>query len=203
MPNLWTNRANKLSKVLLTAGAIAGAILALKELGSLIISNEPKVYSEDWIPLVYEEVTDFRSFLDENSGKKIHINSSIALDMILPINYLIHQSCEMKLPGHSESESGGSFYSFGLPVFSKDFDSSDLSSAIYSKAANGLDFSPQILSKVNCLDRLRIELIDPTSFRWSYGGTGTQSLPLSGTFKVTTRAFSGPSIEYTLRQVEE
>jgi hypothetical protein len=163
LTNLWTNRAKKLSKALLTAGAIAGAILAIKELSSLIISNEPKVYDEDWIPLVYEEVTDFRSFLDDNNGKKILINSSIALDMVLPINYLIHQSCEMNLPGHSENKSGGSFYSFGLPVFSKDFDSSDLNGAIYSKAVNGLDFSPQILSKVNCLDKLRIELIDPTS----------------------------------------
>ncbi|MFB2825326.1 hypothetical protein [Aeromonas veronii] len=203
MANLIITRAQKISKGLIAIGALAGAILALKEFGSLFISNEPEVYDEDWIPLVYEDIDQFRELLDRNNGAKVTINSSIAMDAVLPINYLIHQACDMKIPGHSEGNEGNTFYSFGLPTFSKDFDSADLKSAIYSEKSQGLSFSPQILSKVKCLDTLRIELIDPSTFRWSYGGTGTQSLPLSGTFKVTTRAFSGPSIEYTLRQIEE
>ncbi|UUY10290.1 hypothetical protein LRS11_09800 [Pseudomonas sp. J452] len=196
-------RAKKISKALVAIGALAGAILALKELGSLLLSNEPEIYDEEWIPLVYEDIDKFRDFLDRNNGAKVTINSSIAMDTVLPINYLIHQACDMKTPDHPEGGDGNTFYSFGLPTFSKDFDSADLRSATYSEKSQGLSFPPQILSKVKCLDTLRIELIDPTTFRWSYGGTGTQSLPLSGTFKVTTRAFSGPRIEYTLRQVEE
>ncbi|WP_395504789.1 hypothetical protein [Ectopseudomonas hydrolytica] len=203
MSNLLITRAKKLSKALIAIGALAGAILALKEFGSLFLSNEPEIYDEDWIPLVYKDIDEFRDFLDRNNGEKVTIKSSIAMDAALPINYLIHQACEMKTPGHPEDGDGSTFYSFGLPTFSKDFDDADLKSATYSESSQGLSFPPQTLSKVKCLDTLRIELIAPATFRWSYGGTGTQSLPLSGTFKVTTRAFSGPSIEYTLRQIEE
>lgn len=203
IPAAWKKRAKKASKTLLLVGALAGAILAIKEFGGLFFSMEPEEYDDKWIPLVYAEAGDFRSFLERNDGKTVKINSAIALDMAIPVNHLVHQVCEMDLPDHAESDKEKTFYSIGLPTFSKDFDEAELDSASYSESTQGLAFPPHVLSKIKCLDTLRIELIDPKNFRWSYGGTGSQSLPLSGTFKITSRAFSGPRIEYTLRQIAE
>lgn len=197
------NRTTKAWKTLLALGALASAILAIKELGEFFFSSEPDVYDDDWIPLVYADAGNFRSFLERNNGKMAKINSAIALDLVLPVNSLVHQACEMDLPEHDESDKGKTYYSIGLPMFSKDFDEAELDSATYNKSTGELAFPSGVLEKIECLDTLRVELIDPKSFRWSYGGTGTQSLPLSGTFKVTSRAFSGPRIEYTLRQVAE
>ena len=203
MTDAWKSKAKNISKVILMFGALAAAFLAIKEFGELFLSNKPEGYDDDFIPLVYEDVGDFRSFLQRNNGKRVKINSSIALDIALPINHLVHQTCQMEAPEHFNSTTKSTFYSFGLPEFSKDFESSYLDHAAYIKGSDSFKFSPQILDMVKCNDTLRIELIDPASFRWSYGGTGTQSLPLSGTFKVTLRAYSGPKVEYTLRQVEE
>lgn len=161
------------------------------------------MYDEDWIPLVYADAGDFRSFLERNDGKTVKINSAIALDLVLPVNHLVHQVCEMDLPDHAESDEGKAFYSIGLPTFSEDFDETKLDSATYSESSEDLEFPAHVLEKIKCMDTLRVELIDPKTLRWSYGGTGTQSLPISGTFKVTARVFSGPSIEYTMRQVAE
>ena len=199
----WMIKARKASKALLVAGALAGAILAMRELGGVFFSKEPAEYDEDWIPLVYADAGDFRSFLDRNDGKMVKINSAITLDLVLPVNYLVHQICEMDLPENPESKKAKSFYSIGLPTFSDSFEESELDSATYSASTGGLAFPPNVLDKIKCTDSLRIELLDPKSLRWSYGGTGTQSLPLSGTFKITSRVFSGPSVEYTLRQIAE
>jgi hypothetical protein len=199
----WKNKTTKASKALLAVGALAGAILAIKELGEIFFSSQPDAYDEDWIPLVYADAGNFRAFLERNDGKRVQINSAIALDLVLPVNSLVHQACEMVLPEQDEREMGKTFYSIGLPTFSKDFDEVELDSATYNKSNGDLVFPSSVLEKIKCLDTVRFELIDPKSFRWSYGGTGTQSLPLSGTFKVTLRAFSGPRTEYTLRQVAE
>mgnify|MGYP006140479899 FL=1 len=199
----WKKKTTKASKALLAVGALAGAILAIKELGEIFFSSEPDAYDEDWIPLVYADAGNFRAFLERNDGKMAKINSAIALDFVLPVNSLVHQACEMDLPEHDENDKAKTFYSIGLPTFSKDFDETELDSATYNESTGDLAFPSHVLEKIKCLDTLRIELIDPKSFRWSYGGTGTQSLPLSGTFKFTSRAFSGPRIEYTLRQVAE
>lgn len=203
LPIAWMEKARKASKALLAAGALASAILAMRELGGVFFSGEPEEYDEDWILLVYADAGHFRSFLEQNDGKMVKINSAITLDQVLPVNYLVHQVCEMDLPEHPESEKAKSFYSIGLPTFSDSFDESELNSATYSASTGGLAFPPHVLDKIKCTDSLRIELLDPKSLRWSYGGTGTQSLPLSGTFKITSRAFSGPSVEHTLRQVTE
>lgn len=202
-PANWKKKTERAKKTLLAAGGIAGAILAIIGLGKLFFSGDPEEYDKDWIPIVYSDAGDFQSFLKRNDGKTVRINSSIALDLAVPVNHLVHQVCEMDLLDHAESEKDKTYYSIGLPTFAKDFDESELDSATYSEESDGLGFPAHVLSKVNCMNTLRIELIDPKSLRWSYGGTGTQSLPLSGTFKVTSRAFSGPSIEYTLRQIAE
>lgn len=160
-------------------------------------------YKKEWIPLVYEDLSDFRSFIEQNKGKKVKVNSALALDKVLPINYLVHQVCEMQGPDHDASANQNTIYSFGMPRFAKGFDAAELDNAKPRKGSEELVFSAETLAQVSCPDTLRIELLDPANFRWSYGGTGTQSLPLSGTFKVTARALSGPSFEYTLRQIEE
>lgn len=165
--------------------------------------NSIEEYNDDWIPLVYQDVHEFRMFLERNSGKRVKINSAIALDIVLPENQLVHLLCEMDWPERSETAEPKAHYSFEMPEFSDDFDSSELSDLRYNSQLGGLDFPESVLAKVTCRDTLRIELLDPTSLRWSYGGTGTQSLPLSGTFKITRRFFSGPRTEYTLRQIEE
>jgi len=200
---LWKKRAKKTSKALLGTGALAVAILAIIGLGKFLFPGDPEEYDLNWIPLVYSDAGDFRSFLDRNDGKMVKIKSAFALHMVLPVNHLVHQVCEMELPDQADKDEGKSFYSIGLPTFAENFDETELDSAIYSEMSGDLEFPAHVLDKIKCMDTLRIELIDPKSFRWSYGGTGTQSLPIGGTFKVTSRAFSGPSIEYTLRQVAE
>lgn len=199
----WKKKITKALKALLAVGALASAILAIKEVGEIFLSSEPDAYGEDWIPIVYSDAGNFRAFLERNDGKMAKINSAIALDLVLPVNSLVHQACEMNLPEHEENGKAKTFYSIGLPTFSKDFDEAELDSSTYNESTGDLAFPSHVLEKIKCLDTLRIELIDPKSFRWSYGGTGTQSLPLSGNFKVTSRAFSGPRIEYTLRQITE
>lgn len=51
------------------------------------------------------------------------------------------------------------------------------------------------------LNSLRIVVNDPDRLRVSHGGTGIIQVLLSGNFEVETRAFSGPSVEITLREV--
>lgn len=199
----WKKNAERVKKILLAAGGIAGAILAIIGLGKLFVSGDPEEYNKDWIPIVYSDAGNFQEFLKKNDGKLVKINSSIALDLAVPVNHLVHQVCKMDLPDQAESAEVKSYYSIGLPTFATNFDESELYSATYSEESDDLQFPSHVLSKVSCMNYLRIELLDPKSLRWSYGGTGTQSLPLSGTFKVTSRAFSGPSIEYTLRQIAE
>jgi hypothetical protein len=200
---LWKKRARKISKTLIGVGALAGAVLAIAGLWKVFFPGDPEEYDDKWIPLVYSDAGDFRSFLDRNDGKTVTIRSAIALDMVLPVNHLVHQVCEMELPDQTEKEEAKSYYSIGFPEFSEDFDESELDSAIYSESSSDLEFPASVLEKVKCMDTLRIEMINPKGFRWSYGGTGTQSLPISGTFKITSRVYSGPRIEYTLRQVAE
>ncbi|MBK8285115.1 MAG: hypothetical protein IPK97_09640 [Ahniella sp.] len=106
VPAIWENRAKKASKALLVAGALAGAVLAIKEFGGLLFSSEPEEYDEQWIPIVYADSGNFRSFLERNNGKMVKINSAIALDLAIPVNHLVHQECEMDLPAHAESGKG-------------------------------------------------------------------------------------------------
>ena len=205
MPASWSKKRKKLIAFILAAGAIAGAVLTLKDFAYQFVSTEPDEYKEEWIPLVYQEANEFRNFLDKNVGKKVQIDSAIALDDAIPINHLVHQICEFKGPDETASEKAPTprSFSFGLPEFEAGFKESDLDDLAFNEEEGGYDVPERVLSKVKCLDTIRIEPIEPANFRWSYGGTGTRSLPLLGTFRVSRRIFSGPSVEYTLRQIEE
>ena len=189
----------------LALGAVAGAFLTLKDFAYQFISTEPEKYEEDGIPLVYEEVSEFRTFLEQNVGKKVIIDSEIALDDAIPVNHLVHQICEFNGPDEAAPDNAPTprSFSFGLPEFRADIDKGDLDAIVYDEKQGGYVIPERVLSQVKCMDSIRIEPIEPANFRWSYGGTGTRSLPLLGTFRVTKRLFSGPSVEYTLRQLEE
>lgn len=201
----WSKKRKKVTAAILAAGALAGALLTLKNFAYQFIPTEPDEYNEDWIPLVYEEADEFREFLENNVGKKVKIDSAIALDDAIPINHLLHQICEFNGPDEADSGNAATprSFAFGLPEFEAEFDESDLDAIAYNEEEGDYDIPRQVLSKVKCIDTIRIVPIEPANFRWSYGGTGTRSLPLLGTFRVTRRLYSGPSIEYTLRQLEE
>ncbi len=206
LPLSWSKSTKKIVTLILASGALAGALLSIKQFVVEIIPSTPEEYTEATIPLVYEDIKYFTEFLDRNDGKKVTIKSAIALDAMFPVNELVHEVCAMDSPEEtdiSNRKKVKSFYSFGIPEFSNDFVAPSIDEVIYDEKTEKHQFPERVYSQINCLNTMRIELIDPSTFRWSYGGTGIRSLPLNGTFRVTRRFYSGPSIEYTLRQLQE
>ncbi|TXI45390.1 MAG: hypothetical protein E6Q50_16530 [Lysobacter sp.] len=155
------------------------------------------------VSLVDENPTSFREFLERNAGKKVTIESELILDYAVPIHFLAHQACDFQGPLETGELGETKTFSFGIPEFSTDLDEKMLQRISYNESRDDYDVPEVVLSKVRCLDRIRIEPINPAKFRWSYGGTGMRSLPLHGNFRITRRFYSGPSVEYTLTQIEE
>lgn len=191
---------------------IFAAIGALSTLVALIVGcieiikfsngESPASYKKDWIPIVYTQVSDFKKFLQKNDGKVVNIKSSLALDAVLPVNLLIHEFCEIDLPPNERGNTK-KVYNFGLATFSPEFKEENLEIPSYNEKTKEYNFPENVKSMISCQDKLRVELINPESFRMSYGGTGSNSIPISGNFRVTLRFFSGPRAEYTLRQISE
>lgn len=55
--------------------------------------------------------------------------------------------------------------------------------------------------KIDCFSYLVISVKDSNCLKFSRGGSGVIQLFLNGKFRVERRAYSGPSVEYTLREV--
>lgn len=63
---------------------------------------------------------------------------------------------------------------------------------IYKKTEHG---------KLDCFSYLIISVRDDNILKFSHGGTGVVQLFLFGKFRVESRMYSGPSTEYTLREI--
>ena len=86
--------------------------------------------------------------------------------------------------------------SLGLPYFVN-----SISDEQWQKYSDTGEYTSEMYRAVNCMDQIRLVVKDPRSLRFSYGGTGTISLPIFGDFLIEKRALSGPRIEYTLREM--
>lgn len=198
-----------LSAVVLGVGAGAGAILAIVELFERVVAHGPasehagvQTYDQQWIPIVYPEVEEFRRFLNENSGKVVDFNTSIALDASTAINLLAHRVCDYSAFLHAvrSSPEGVASSPIGLMMFKPGFVDPQ-SSYTYDDDLKEYVFPNESLMNVQCTDSMLIKLKDPSVLRLSHGGTGLISLPLIGRFLIEKRNFSGPSVEYTLREL--
>lgn len=199
LPTSW----NKAVIPLLLAAGLATAFLLLRGDGERGRSGVAEHYRAQSIALVYADVGDFRAFLERNAGKKVRIDSAIALDHVIPVNVLVHDVCAIEEPDEDAIAAPDGAFTIGLPRFAEGFDEQALNAAVLNACANEPLIPAALRAQVSCEDTLRLELLDPQSLRWRYGGTGTQSLPLHGIFEVTTRQLPGPRIEYTLRQVKQ
>ncbi len=55
--------------------------------------------------------------------------------------------------------------------------------------------------RITYLDTLTVEMQESRRLKWSAGGTGIRQILFRGTFEIETRAYSGPRVDYTLREV--
>ena len=196
----------KLSKqivsVILALGALASAILAVIQLSEYFNKDALVEYDSPFIPLVYEEVVDFRKFLDENAGKRVKFETEISFDSVLAVSLMAHEVCNYDdfLESVHNNPSNIENTTLGILNFEDGFiDPQEI--YFYDSKKERYDFGENSLSKLSCYDTLRIKMKDPSRLRLSYGGTGTMSLPLYGEFMIEVRYFSGPSTEYTLREL--
>jgi len=159
-------------------------------------------YSETNIPLVYSDISKFKNFLKDNIGNVVKINSQISFDTVLPESILAYQACDfddfIRTVEQNPSDVGN--ITLGLPEFSTQIKDANLD-YVYDNKLKKEVFVEDTYGLVKCLDQIRIVVKDPRSLRFSYGGTGTMSLPLWGKFLVERRAYSGPSTEYTIREL--
>lgn len=189
--------------LLLVFGALAGGVIAVIQLVDYFRKEEVINYNEPHIPLVYPEVEEFRRFLDENIGKKVKFESEISFDSALAVNILAHEVCnygsfiDAVIHNPEKIESSP----IGIIKFKEGFDTQNLDFD-YNYKEERYELGENITSNVSCYDSIRIDMKDPSRLRFSYGGTGTMSLPFSGVFVIEKRHFSGPSTEYTLREID-
>ncbi len=167
------------------------------KLSSLPRLTKP-IYEEDWIAISYGDLNEFRSFLDKNVGKIVSIHSSFSFDAVLAENHLAHEVCDFDefIASVVNNPEKVSDIPFGMPRFLNSI-SSEQWQRYYDKGEN----TNEIYGSVDCTDQIRLVVKDPRSLRFSYGGTGTISLPIWGDFLIEHRALSGPRIEYTLREM--
>jgi hypothetical protein len=184
---LWTS--------LVGLGVVTGVVLATIQIYDYFFSDEVIEYRERYIPLAYEDSTRFQEFLLKNSGNTVKFNTTISFDLAIGINYLIHKVCEYDsiLEAIRKDPNRIAKTPIGLPKF-KDGFSGDVEVLRH-------DFDEKTASMVSCFNHLVIRVKEPNRLRLSYGGTGMVDLPLNGTFIVEVRHFSGPSIEFTLREI--
>lgn len=198
LPTWW----NKAVTALLLAAGLATGFFLLRDYGERALSGVAERYQAQWIPLVYADAGEFRAFLDRNAGKRVQIDSAIALDHVVPVNLLVHEVCAFQQPDEDAVASTDGAFTLGLPRFAEGFDEAALNAAVLNARANDPLIPAPLRAQVSCDDTLRLELLDPQSLRWHSGGTGSHSLPLSGIFEVTARLLPGTRTEYTLRQIK-
>ncbi|ENM3890218.1 hypothetical protein Q9F25_003433 [Vibrio cholerae] len=164
-------------------------------------ADGPMEYSES-IPLVYSDINKFKEFLHQNVGKTVKFNTQIAFDIVLPENILAHSRCNFGdfIEAVRKNPENVSNVELDLPEFSSAISEANLD-YYYDNETQTQVFLEDTSRLVSCMDKLRILVKDPRSLRFSYGGTGTMSLPLWGTFVIELRAYSGPTAEYTLREL--
>lgn len=185
----------KILKKFLAFGALVGAVLGCIQLYEHISKDKPIDYSKPYIPLVYVEVNEFREFLSKNAGKKVEFNTQISFDAVLPESHLIHDVCSYDAFFDAVNNEPNKISSIGIGIM-------DFRKPFFSiKEENYLDDRVKSYEYISCLDTIRISMKDPGRLRFSYGGTGTISLPFTGLFTIEARAFSGPRVEYTLREL--
>ena len=185
----------KTLKLFLALGWLVGVILCSIQLYEYISKDNPVDYSEPYIPLVYIEVNEFREFLSKNAGRKVEFNTQISFDEVIPVNALVHDACDYDdfFDAVNNDPEKVSSIGIGMMKFRRPFFS--------IKEEDYLDDRIRDYEYVSCLDTIRISLKDPARLRFSYGGTGTISLPLTGLFTIEARYFSGPRVEFTLREL--
>lgn len=187
---------------LLALSALAGGTLAIIQLTEVVRKESIAEYSSPYIPLVYADVVEFRKFQDENAGKKVRFNTEVSFDAVLAVNLIAHEVCNYDefLDVVRSDPAKIEKTNIGLMKFKEGFvDPQD--TYFYNDKEKRYEFGETSIGRVSCYDSLRIKMKDPSRLRFSYGGTGTISLPLEGLFVVEVRYFSGPSVEYTLREI--
>jgi len=200
------NTATKILSFLLAVSTLLGGYLAIQEIffsSEIAVNVKPNPeYTEKSIPLVYTDISKFKKFLRDNVGNVVKINSQISFDIVLPESKLAHEACNFDdfIGAVLDNSADVANKTLGLPSFSKNIKSANLN-YIYDNELKKEVWVEDTSGLVTCSDQLRILVKDPRSLRLSYGGTGTISLPLWGVFLVELRAYSGPSAEYTLREL--
>ncbi|EGR7969122.1 hypothetical protein V8049_004317 [Vibrio vulnificus] len=168
----------------------------------LTTSEKPRsnklAYEKDWIPITYGSLDEFRAFLEQGTGKVVSIHSSFSLNAVHPESFLLHDVCKFDdfIDTVVHSPDKISDVSLGLPYFVN-----SISDEQWQKYSETGEYTSEMYRAVNCMDQIRLVVKDPRSLRFSYGGTGTISLPIFGDFLIEKRALSGPRIEYTLREM--
>lgn len=188
--------------VVLAFGAFSGAVMAVVQLVEYIGKDDVVEYDHPSIPLVYTEVAEFREFLEENSGKRVKFDTQISFDSVLAVSLMAHEICNYDefLGAVRDDPSNVENTALGILKF-KDGFIDPQRFYFYDSESNRYDFGENSISMVSCYDKIRIKMKDPSRLRLSYGGTETMSLPLYGEFLIEVRHFSGPSTEYTLREL--
>ena len=185
----------KILKVVIAAGGIIGAILGSIQLYDYFNKDRVVEYKKSYIPLVYTDVNEFRAFLEQNINKKVRFETQFSFDDVLAVNSLVHETCNYTplFEAIRNSPDQISKTDIGLMEFKKDF--------LAIKEENYQSEEIRSYRYISCLDTIRIFMKEPERLRFSYGGTGTTSLPFTGLFVIEVRAFSGPRVEYTLREL--
>ncbi|WP_444939084.1 hypothetical protein [Microbulbifer sp. JMSA002] len=187
--------------ILTYLGGIVALFVGGFELRDYLTKDEPAEHSVG-IPLTYQEVVEFRAFLDKNSGKKVRLNSEIVFDSALQISKLIHEVCDYSdfLDAVMNSPNDVSNIDLGIVKFHDDFEA-----PLENNAPEGSIGQHYIRGGtyrgISCFDKIRIKVKDPSQLRLGFGGTNTMSLPIYGEFLIEKRYFAGPSTEYTLREL--
>lgn len=185
----------KTLKIFLAFGGLVGAVLGSIQLYEYISKDKPIDYSKPYIPFVYVEVNEFREFLSKNAGRKVEFNTQISFDAVLPESHLVHDVCSYDDFFDAVNNEPNKISSIGIGIM-------DFRKPFFSiKEEDYLDDRVKSYEYISCLDTIRISMKDPGRLRFSYGGTGTISLPFTGLFTIEARAFSGPRVEYTLREL--
>ncbi len=177
---------------LLALSSLAGGTIAVIQLTEWLKTESMAEYNSPYIPLVYADVVEFRNFLVENTGRKVRFNTSISFDAVLPISLLAHEACNYDEFFESVKNDPAAIEKTDIGII-------EFKDIIFER--QNANYEEPNIDQVSCYDSMRIKMKDPSRLRFSYGGTGVISLPLEGLFIIEARYFSGPSIEYTLREI--
>lgn len=196
------NHIKKGFSILLALGALAGGVLAVIQLADFVRKEKIVIYDEHDIPLVSRGAEEFRRFLNENEGNKVKFDTNISFLAMSALNKLIHERCNydpfMDAVRYKPEMVKSS--RIGLVKFKKGFVDPQ-KHFFYNDEEKRYDFGLSSVRNISCYDSIRIVMKEPSRLRFSHGGPGITYLPFSGTFIVEVRYFSGPSIEYTLREI--